>query len=260
MTLNIPASFKVNGKEAYERIMNRKEETENLEKKVNTPKTRLTPVNFISSDYIHFDVPYSFDIAISEDFGSCKGKDWNEQNRELLSNGYHMSNIIESMTLFQNVIISHKNKTQILSDSAGNPISRKTTEELYKFLTSNYKTGSFYNINALFENINGNWRMKEAIDYDPQKDELIFRESFISIPLTEDCFVDFSNLTPEGLPKTKSSKQKYLQGENLYYLSPVDGRVVGFYADSVRAGLFCGRNPSLRDSDLGVRAVRLAKI
>jgi len=61
------------------------------------------------------------------------------------------------------------------------------------------------------------------------------------------------NATPQGLP-LKDSKQG-----NLYYWVPIDERVARFYADSDRAGLNCGRDPTGRDGALGVRCMR-AKI
>jgi len=246
-------------REAQERI-NKKKKGKNLEKKVkpiqNPIINPINPVNFIPSDYIHFEQPYSFDIAISEDFGSCKGKDWYNQNKELLSNGYLMSNVLEGMTLFQNIVESYKDNKKVLFDSAGNSIKKGIIDDLYKFLTSDYNIGSWYNMNALFENRNGIWIMKEAINYDKPKDELIFQEKQIIVPITKDCYVNFNNLTAEGFPKEKHSNKTYAQGENIHYWYPRNGCVARFLADSVRANLDCDWDPSNTDSSLGVHAVR----
>ncbi|MEK6830196.1 MAG: hypothetical protein AABY15_08835, partial [Nanoarchaeota archaeon] len=46
-----------------------------------------------------------------------------------------------------------------------------------------------------------------------------------------------------------------MEDGKLYYWHPKDGRVARFYADSVRAYLYCNWSPSDRYSDLGVFGV-----
>ncbi len=59
-----------------------------------------------------------------------------------------------------------------------------------------------------------------------------------------------SNANEHGLPKANISDG------SLYYWSPRNGKVVGFYAYSGGADLGCGRGPSSSYSSLGVRAAR----
>ena len=59
-----------------------------------------------------------------------------------------------------------------------------------------------------------------------------------------------NNSTKQGLP------QKNIKKGNLWYFHPRDGRVAGFVAGSVVAGLDCDRGPSYGDSSLGVRVAK----
>jgi len=58
-----------------------------------------------------------------------------------------------------------------------------------------------------------------------------------------------NNPTKQGLPKSNC------KSGNLYYWSPVDGRVAGFDADSGGADLNCSWDPGNRGAGLGVRYV-----
>ena len=62
-----------------------------------------------------------------------------------------------------------------------------------------------------------------------------------------------NNSTNQGLP------QKSVISGDLYYWVPMkdNNSVAEFYAVGVRASLDCGRNPSVADCDLGVRAAKL---
>ena len=59
-----------------------------------------------------------------------------------------------------------------------------------------------------------------------------------------------STADPYGLPT------KLISRGQLYYWYPKDKRVAGFNADSDGAYLSCGRNPTISDPRLGVRAAR----
>jgi len=60
-----------------------------------------------------------------------------------------------------------------------------------------------------------------------------------------------NNATPQGLPPVNTPDG------NLYYWKPVNGRVAGFYADSVGVCLDCIRYPDDSGSALGVRAAKI---
>ena len=68
--------------------------------------------------------------------------------------------------------------------------------------------------------------------------------------LMEESYIDISSFNGQGLPLTKTSKQK------VYYYPPVAGSVAGFYAGSVWAVLCCDGDPAGSGSSLGVRAAR----
>ena len=64
-----------------------------------------------------------------------------------------------------------------------------------------------------------------------------------------------------GLMDVKSANKHGLATQSvkqgpLYFYYPVNGSVARFYADSGRAGLYCGGDPQCTDPELGVRAVR----
>lgn len=61
------------------------------------------------------------------------------------------------------------------------------------------------------------------------------------------------NPTQEGLPPKK------IKEGSLFYWAPVNNRVAGFGAYSGGAGLGCDGDPSVRGSDLGVRAAKQLK-
>ena len=69
--------------------------------------------------------------------------------------------------------------------------------------------------------------------------------------LDQNTTFSLSGLNSQGLPTKEDAKSTF------YFYKPVDGRVAGFLAYSVRAILNCGRVPSDRDSELGVRAARV---
>jgi hypothetical protein len=61
------------------------------------------------------------------------------------------------------------------------------------------------------------------------------------------------NPTNQGLPR------KNIQNGSLYYWYPIENAVAGFYADSGRAVLSCGRNPTNSNIGLGVRRAKILK-
>ncbi len=69
--------------------------------------------------------------------------------------------------------------------------------------------------------------------------------------LEEDCYATLE-FNRQGLATKKSSTQEYKQGENIKFWFPKKGYVAWFDAGSVRAGLFCGRDPVGSLASLGV--------
>ena len=209
------------------------------------------------SDFIHFTLPYEFDIAIAE---SHKGINWYEQNKQVLDRGLHVATPLEFMTMFQGVVDSYKNNTRLF-DADKNSLKRSVIIDLYKFLTSDYTGGSWCNLNALFRKDDNKCKMLQAVRVDTSKgseskDQLIYSVKTIQTSVTSDCFVDFSDLTSKGLPKARHSTQSYLAGDNIYFYHPRNNAVARFYADPDFALLDCSRYPQGANAWLGVREAR----
>ena len=209
------------------------------------------------SDFIHFTLPYEFDIAIAE---SHKGINWYEQNKQVLDRGLHVATPLEFMTMFQGVVDSYKNNTRLF-DADKNSLKRSVIIDLYKFLTSDYTGGSWCNLNALFRKDDNKCKMLQAVRVDTSKgseskDQLIYNPTQIQDPFMKDCFVDFNDLTSLGLPKKEHSSKKYTAGENIYFYHLSNNAVARFGAYPVNAVLGCDRGPRGAYAGLGVREAR----
>ena len=219
--------------------------------------SKPTIADIVKSDYIklgikniekNFDENKGFNIAINP---TEQNQNWEQQNISLLEKGLDMSIPKEFMAFYNSVLYAYQNNKPLF-DAGGNEVKRDVVEQLYNNLTSKEWT----NLNMRFEeNNNGIWTIKEAVGLDENKN-LIYNEKRISVPISEGCYVNPKVLTTDGIPRKKLKNQSFKRGENIYFWSPVKGRVVGFFADVDRAILSCGWSPSDRDSILGVRAVR----
>lgn len=230
-----------------------------LSPKEYNPKVEISKSdNFVKSDYIklgiknienNFDENKGFDIAIG---ATETGKKWEKQNISLLEKSLRMSNPKQFMQLYNAVIYAH-DKNKPLFDSAGNEVKRNIVNDLYKQMTKDEWT----NLNMFFDKKeNGLWTIKEAIGLDKDKN-LIYDERRINVPLLESAYVSPKLLTSEGIPYKKLKSQKFERGKNIYFIKPSTGSVAGFLADVVWAFLYCDRDPSDRNGDLGVRATKL---
>jgi hypothetical protein len=77
--------------------------------------------------------------------------------------------------------------------------------------------------------------------------------------LAKDGYANISqrtNITPQGLCKTKDSRDDYVKGENMYFWYPRNNSVARFDAFSDWAGFYCIGVPSGSGSSLGVRFAR----
>ena len=77
--------------------------------------------------------------------------------------------------------------------------------------------------------------------------------------LVNDGYANISqrtNITSQGLCKVADSRTDYVKGENIYSWYPRNGAVARFCANSDRADLGCGRNPTNAIAGLGVRYAR----
>ena len=177
---------------------------------------------------------------------------------KLLNNGLYMPTPYIFMNFFKQVISAYDNKTKMYT-AKGKQLSTQEITDMYKHLTKNhidiYKAnnpGAWTWLNGKFiQDVN-----TEEFDLETviglNNNQLVIKKEKLKSCLNEDCFVklDFNN---QGLALQKDPKQKYHQGTNIYFWSPVDGRVARFDANSDRAYLLvCLRNPSGSIPALGV--------
>ena len=191
--------------------------------------------NFIKSDYIQ--IPnQNFIIAIAE------------TNKNLTYEQAHIK------TLKQNLIIPDSNQFMIfhnyfheayknnkpIFDAAGNAISNNTKQDLYNQLTSDCWTwlnGMFYISDK------GNF-LEKVIGINP-KDKLITTKEKLENCLMQDCYIDFTKLTKQGLASTNSkySNQNFEQGKNIKFWKPTNGGCLLYTSPSPR-DLSTSRMPS----------------
>lgn len=243
MTFKLPSSlYGIDGKEAYEKIINQKEKPE---AEIPIASSILSNANIVKSDYIQ--IPnQNFVMAIAEtDFNL----NYEEAHKAVLKKGLSIPEINQFMAFHNYIIDCYQNKKQIF-DAGGNPISDKNKEDLYKQLTK--KCWTWLN-EKLFFNKN---TIEKIIGLD-SKDNLLTKEEPLENYLMEDCYIDFTKLTKQGLASINSrySKQNYVEGKNISFYRPGDDSVARFLALSVSATLNCNGGPSFWDSNLGVRAV-----
>jgi hypothetical protein len=215
---NWPTSFRgINGKEAYERIVNAKEPE--------IPK--INPATPVSSDDNFIYVP-AINLWVAKQ-RTHLGKNWNECHEELGKQGYRMLILPEFIEFLKYI------KTNFI--------------EIYNEITEVRSPWRAEIFDAYFEQkedglyiLTQNKTKAEKLDKDTlieDKNPGIDLEDFLT-----------KNHMRQGLPT------KGVQTGDLYYWHPIEGSVARFNAYSNRASLDCNRYPSNRYSYLGVRAVR----
>ena len=194
---------------------------------------------------------------------SNKGLNWKDTHYALGEDGLFMPSPAIFMPYFKAVVKAHSERRN-LYDGSGNSITQEEVEDLYKHLTTNYRGGCWTWLDAKFvRDTSSHNKLNLETDYRYTKTEevegdiivkTITRKSRI-IPL-EICSMEnvYANLefNSQGLPKTKSPTQRYMQGENIHFWHPRENSVAWFRADSFRADLSCYGDPLDSDSALGV--------
>jgi hypothetical protein len=261
MTIKIPTSFMgVDSKEAYERIMNRKEESEVQNK--TQPAFKFKNLNITKSDYIQ--IPETEKVISKFELSGYNNLTWEETHFKLHENGLYMPVIPLFMNYFINVLNSYNSKGKNpLFDASGNTISEKEVKEIYLHLTKDHlaiygnQKGAWTWLDASFKKENGIMKLlSEHETVINNRNKILEPKKIENLEncLTEDCFSDLTS-NSQGLSIAKSSTQKYIQGKNIYFWHPQDVRVARFDAGSYGASLSCGRGSSGRDSALGVFGV-----
>lgn len=206
--------------------------------------------NINGQDYIR--IPNTNIVIAKQE--SYKGLKWEQTHFALAENGLFMP----TPALFVPYFLSIKDAASgnlVLYDGNNNPIARDEAEDLWKYLTTSYRSGCWTWLDAKFETGNGNLGLDvlanhRVVDKNGQKTLQGSRLPLESC-VNEDCFVDL-RFNKQGLPTNKSSGQSYEQGSNIRFWYPRNGRVARFGADSGRASLGCYGDPQISDSGLGV--------
>ena len=171
-------------------------------------------------------------------------KNWFDSHKELQSNKERML-IIPEFIEFLNYLKSSNNQEYL---EIYNDITKVKSPWRAEWLDANFKVKN----NKL--NINYNHILDENGTLVAHDSKVLDKKTLMSDKtpgISLDNFLE-SNHTSQGLPNTK------VKSGDLYYWYPRsdNNSVARFGAVGDRAGLDCGRYPSFRYSDLGVRASR----
>ena len=206
--------------------------------------------NIKGEDYIR--IPGTTTIISRQE--SNKGLNWENTHYTLAENGLYMPSPSLFMPYFMHVRDASQGNTTLYT-AGNNPIPTNEAEELWKYLSTDYNNGCWTWLDAKFSEENNVWKIghNHKVIQKGKDKSLEGKTETLESCIRKDCFVDLEFNT-QGLPIRKSQNQNYKQGENIYYWHPRNKTVARFYADSGRAFLSCGRNPSGSNRALGVFA------
>ena len=253
MAIKIPTHFMGrDGKEELKRIMEGKDEVVKVQDKIIVPSTNIkNPENYIILDgRKHGSYEYS-DMLVSKN-KTHFDKDWTEQHKLLYQEQAQMLSI-RQFADFLSLLKSGK-----AFDGRGNKVDSKELKSILEDIIvvkdpyrAEYLDADFKVINKVLY-INYEHTLKNGIftpKYSEPLADCLTKDKLPGIDLND----WLANANYQGLPVKK------VKSGELYYWSPVEGRVAGFDANSGRAFLYCDRDPSVTYSSLGVRPSR-AKI
>jgi len=204
------------------------------------------------SDYIV--VPNTNIIISKEEIH--RGLDWNNTHYALADNGLYMPSPSLFVNYFKSVLEAKKGNL-VLSYADNTTLSIGEVDDLYKYLTTNHRNGCWTWLGAKFDAGSGHKSLDIETDYKVVKigsdKKLEGKRSPLEVCVSDNGFVDL-NFNRQGLPTGKTKSQKYSQGNNIYFYSPVNDRVARFESDSGWADLSCGGDPAGSDAGLGVFA------
>ena len=141
-----------------------------------------------------------------------------------------------------------------LYDAIGKPISRRQAQDHWDYLSAGAGDLCSSWLDAKFIEINGEMYVETDHRFEQIKGETHFSGNKRSLRSHKHSGLVSLEFNKDGLATTPSSLDKYTQGENIYAVSPVDGRVAWFGANLGRAVLDCDRGPTFSNSNLGVFA------
>lgn len=179
-----------------------------------------------------------------------KGQNWEGAHRELATQGLFMPRVNTFMRHFLNVRDA-SNGVSTLYDAENNPLPQTDALDLWKYLSTNHRGGCWTWLDALFkEGVQGKPLIETDHRVNPNLISLTQPEE-LELYHTSDAFVSL-DFNSQGLPKRVDANQRYVQGQNIKFYSPVKNAVAWFVADFVRAYLICYGDPTYANSRLGV--------
>ena len=228
---------------AYENYLERAKEKKEPEEK---ESLLFIPANINRQDYIK--IPNT-DVVIARQ-ETEKGKDWEATRYALADNGLFMPTISLFMPYYINVRDAAQGKATLYT-ADNKQIPRNEAEELWKYISTDYKRGCWTWLDAKFSQENNLWKITYDHKVAQKGKKLEGKTNNLEDCIRQDCFVNLE-FNSQGLPIKKSSSNVYKQGENIYYYPPRNGAVARFWADSVWAYLSCYWGPQDSDASLGV--------
>lgn len=180
----------------------------------------------------------------------CLGETHRQASAAQKINGHFMANTLYEADFFKLI-----NSDKIVYNGAGQRIPRLVLNALKKSIFQPEKWSGEWLNNSFYFNAGVMWT-KYTVAREDGKTKVVDE------PL-ENCLMQnripgvsleswLQNPTRQGFPR------KSIKKGDLNYWGPRDGTVARFVANSVRAGLGCGRSPQDSGSDLGVRPVCVA--
>ena len=219
-------------REAYEKIMNEKGSEQKSIPVISSSTEKDT------NDFIY--VP-SINLYVAKERTLLR-KNWFECHKELQANGERMLILPEFIEFLKYCKINYQDIYKEITELR-NPWRAE-------WLDADFKTRGRDLL------INYNHVLDSSGNFVSQNSEILDKDTLMKDRTPGISLEDYlnNNHTSQGLPTKK------VQSGDLYYWYPRsdDNSVVRFDADSDRANLNCGRDPSDQYSDLGVRAVRHA--
>lgn len=183
------------------------------------------------------------------------GLNWQTALETVARDGLLVPRIDFFMQHFLNVReAAHGRKT--LVDVAGNRLSLTEAQDHWNYVSSTnrtpYNNKPFWaHLDARFKDVAG--KMHLETDHRVVGGKMTHRDVLLEPYHTSNGWADLS-LNKQGIPRQASATNSYAQGQNIYLYAPVNDRVAGFDAYSVRAVLYCIRDPQYSGADLGVLA------
>lgn len=269
MTFKIPKEYLDRGKVAYGEIINETSDVSDSNQDSTSNSTSFSSVNpnIVNSDFIK--IPNTSKMISKyelEDHNNMNFEDTHYKLQE--ETGLYMPTISEFMAHFQNVVNSYKSKgKKPLFDADGNPISKKEAKDIALHLMKDHV--SIYGSKGVWTWLDARFNEKSDVFYiaydhrvhkDPQGNRSLVpqRVQALESCLMDDSYIDFSDLTNQGLPKIKSGSN-YELAKNINFWHPGSGAAARFLAGPNWAGLDCNWSLSHGNWSHGVFGVSNTK-